>query len=103
MQITEVRVSLRQASNDKLLAFANVTFDNAFAVRGIKIIQGNNGPFIAMPSRKMADGTFKDVAHPINVETRQMLEKAILAEYDKVLKSGGSAASHEGEVPSEEH
>ena len=102
MQITEVRVSLRQAGSDKLLAFANVTFDNAFAVRGIKIIQGNNGPFIAMPSRKMADGTFKDVAHPINSETRQMLEKAILAEYEKALKTGGGAG-HAGEVPADEH
>lgn len=100
MQITEVRVSLRQAGNDKLLAFANVTFDNAFAVRGIKIIQGTNGPFIAMPSRKMADGTFKDVAHPINSEARQMLEKAILAEYDKAVKSGGAAA-HQGEIPTD--
>ena len=102
MQITEVRVSLRQAGSDKLLAFANVTFDNAFAVRGIKIIQGTNGPFIAMPSRKMADGTFKDVAHPINSETRQMLEKAVLSEFDKALKTGG-ASSHEGEVPADEH
>lgn len=100
MQITEVRVSLRQAGNDKLLAFANVTFDNAFAVRGIKIIQGTNGPFIAMPSRKMADGTFKDVAHPINTETRQMLEKAILAEYDRAVKSGGATAP-KGEIPAD--
>lgn len=102
MQITEVRVSLRQAGSDKLLAFANVTFDNAFAVRGIKIIQGTNGPFIAMPSRKMADGTFKDVAHPINSETRQMLEKAVLAEFDKALHSGGSPAK-ESDIPVEEH
>ncbi len=100
MQITEVRVSLRQAGNDKLLAFANVTFDNAFAVRGIKIIQGTNGPFIAMPSRKMSDGTFKDVAHPINSETRQMLEKAILAEYEKAVKTGGAVA-HQGEFPAD--
>ncbi len=100
MQITEVRVSLRQAGNDKLLAFANVTFDNAFAVRGIKIIQGTNGPFIAMPSRKMADGTFKDVAHPINSETRQMLEKTILAEYEKAVHSGG-AAPRSGEIPAD--
>jgi stage V sporulation protein G len=56
MQITEIRVSLRQGDENKLLAFANVTFDNSFAVRGIKIIHGTNGPFIAMPSRKLADG-----------------------------------------------
>jgi stage V sporulation protein G len=98
MQITEIRVSLRQGGNDKLLAFANVTFDNAFAVRGIKIIQGNNGPFIAMPSRKMADGTYKDVAHPINAETRQMLEKAILDEYHKTLKEAPAAAREEAPV-----
>ena len=97
MQITEIRVSLRQGDDNKLLAFANVTFDNAFAVRGIKIIQGNNGPFIAMPSRKLSDGTYKDIAHPINAETRQMLEKAIIAEYEKVKASGTPA------VPSPEH
>jgi stage V sporulation protein G len=101
MKITEIRVSLRQKDNDKLLAFANVTFDNAFAVRGIKIIQGNNGPFIAMPSRKMADGTYKDIAHPINAETRQMLEKSILDEYHKVLKEGGSHASN-SELPADD-
>ena len=88
MQITEIRVSLRQGDDNKLLAFANVTFDNAFAVRGIKIIQGTNGPFIAMPSRKLSDGTYKDIAHPINAETRQMLEKSIIAEYEKVKASG---------------
>jgi len=101
MKITEIRVSLRQKDNDKLLAFANVTFDNAFAVRGIKIIQGTNGPFIAMPSRKMADGTYKDIAHPINAETRLMLEKSILDEYQKVLKEGGSRPA-ETEIPAEE-
>ncbi|MDI6740130.1 MAG: SpoVG family protein [Candidatus Edwardsbacteria bacterium] len=88
MQITEIRVSLRQGDDNKLLAFANVTFDNAFAVRGIKIIQGANGPFIAMPSRKLADGTYRDIAHPINTPTRQMLEQGILAEYEKVKDSG---------------
>ena len=93
MQITEIRVSLRQGDDNKLLAFANVTFDNAFAVRGIKIIQGNNGPFIAMPSRKLSDGTYKDIAHPINAETRQMLEKAIIAEYEKVKASSPPSAA----------
>jgi len=92
MQITEIRVSLRQGDDNKLLAFANVTFDNAFAVRGIKILQGTNGPFIAMPSRKLSDGTYKDIAHPINAETRQMLEKAIIAEFEKVRASGAPAA-----------
>jgi stage V sporulation protein G len=93
MQITEIRVSLRQGDENKLLAFANVTFDNAFAVRGIKIIHGTNGPFIAMPSRKLADGTYKDIAHPINAQTRQMLEQAILAEYEKVRASGVKPAN----------
>lgn len=97
MQITEIRVSLRQGDDNKLLAFANVTFDNSFAVRGIKIIQGTNGPFIAMPSRKLADGKYKDIAHPINNQTRQMLEQGILAEYEKV-RASGAASAHGTEI-----
>ncbi|MRR51736.1 MAG: septation protein spoVG [Rhodocyclaceae bacterium] len=93
MQITEIRVSLRQGDDTKLLAFANITIDNAFAVRGIKIIQGTSGPFIAMPSRKLADGTYKDIAHPINAQTRQELERQILAEYEKTRASGAGPAA----------
>jgi len=64
VEITEVRITLR--NEDKLKAFANVTFDDEFVIRGLKIINGNSGYFVSMPSRKRSDGTHQDVAHPIN-------------------------------------
>ena len=93
MEITEVKITLREES--KLKAFANVTFDNEFVVRGIKVIEGQNGLFIAMPSRKGKDGQFRDIAHPINNEMRQRLEKRIIDEYHKALQEGGSEAPAE--------
>ncbi|HEX7879580.1 MAG TPA: SpoVG family protein [Candidatus Eisenbacteria bacterium] len=82
MQITEIRIALR--NDDKLKAFVSVTFDDAFVVRGMKIIEGKDGHlFVAMPSRKKPDGTYQDVAHPINVEFRQFLEDQIILEYEK--------------------
>ncbi len=86
MEITEVRISLR--NDEKLKAFATVTFDNCFIVRDLKVINGNNGLFIAMPSRKRRDGTFKDIAHPLNNETRKKIEKRVLEEYQKELTKG---------------
>ncbi len=83
MDITEIRITLRE--EDRLRGFANVTFDNAFVVRGIKIIQGTDGYFVAMPSRKRPNGTHQDIAHPVNSETRQILEKAILEAYESKL------------------
>ncbi|OGC90480.1 MAG: septation protein SpoVG [candidate division Zixibacteria bacterium RBG_16_53_22] len=79
MEITEVRITLR--GEDKLRGFANVTFDHAFVVRGLKIICGNKGLFISMPSRRRPDGTYQDVAHPINIEMRKRLENAIIEAY----------------------
>jgi len=84
VEITEVRIILRD--EDKLKGFANVTFDNAFVVRGMKIIAGNNGYFISMPSRKRPDGTHQDVAHPVNNEARRLIEEKILAAYEEELK-----------------
>ncbi len=81
MEITEVRISLR--NDDKLKAFASITFDDCFVVRGLKIIEGANGTFVAMPSRKRNDGTYQDVAHPVNNQTRQRIEARILSEYAK--------------------
>jgi len=83
MEITEVRLTLRD--EDRLKAFVSITFDNAFVVRGLKVIEGNNGLFVAMPSRRRKDGEFRDIAHPINNETRQMIEKAVLGEYQRQL------------------
>jgi stage V sporulation protein G len=84
VEITEVRIILRD--EDKLKGFANVTFDNAFVIRGMKIISGNKGYFISMPSRKRPDGTHQDVAHPVNNETRRMIEEKVLAAYEEELK-----------------
>ncbi|NOZ60645.1 MAG: septation protein SpoVG [Calditrichaeota bacterium] len=84
MDITEITVTLR--NEDKLKAFVNVTFDDQFVVRGMKVIKSANGFFISMPSRKMPDGTFRDIAHPITKEFREFIEKAILEKYNEKLE-----------------
>ncbi len=86
MEITEVRVSPIEG-DEKLKGFATVIFDNEFVVRDLKIISGQKGLFVAMPSRKMKDGSFKDVAHPLNNEMRRKLEDAVLNEYEKAKQS----------------
>ena len=83
MEITEVRLTLR--TEDRLKAFVSITFDDAFVVRGLKVIEGNTGLFVAMPSRRRKDGEFRDIAHPINNETRQMIEDAVFLEYRRQL------------------
>ena len=82
MDITEVRVF--PVNEEKLKAFASVTFDGCFVVRDLKIIDGASGYFVAMPSKKMKDGTFKDIAHPLNNDTRRMIQARILEEYGKI-------------------
>jgi stage V sporulation protein G len=94
VEITEVRITLRD--EEKLKAFANVTFDDAFVVRGLKVINGTNGYFVSMPSRKRPDGTYQDIAHPINNEMRDKLEKAVLAEYERALKEDSSLQNSSG-------
>jgi len=91
MEITEITVTLR--NEDKLKAFINVTFENKFVVRGMKVIKGANSFFVSMPSRKMPDGSFRDIAHPINNEFREFLEKAILEEYHRVMEQGQEPTS----------
>ena len=88
MEITEIRITLR--SEDKLRGFANVTFDNAFVVRWVKIIAGTTGFFVSMPSRKRPDGTHQDICHPINNETRQMIEDRVLEAYEKERHNSGN-------------
>lgn len=82
MEITEISITIRD--EDKLKAFVNVTFDNQFVVRGLKVIKGGDRFFVSMPSRRMADGVFRDIAHPINAEFRTLLEESILSEYYRV-------------------
>ena len=84
MEITEIRLTMR--NEDKLKAFANVTFDDAFVIRGMKIISGNKGLFISMPSRKRPDGTYQDIAHPVNTDMRRRLERAVLEAYKREAK-----------------
>ncbi len=85
MEITEIRVNLRD--EEKLKAFVHVTFDNAFIIRGLKIIQGKDGLFVCMPSRQLPDGTYKDIAHPIVDDFRIKLEKEILDKYHEELSN----------------
>ena len=96
MEITEVRVSLQD--EEVLKAFVSITLDDEFVIRGLKVIQGADGRFVAMPARRKRDGTFQDIAHPINRETREYLERVVLAAYDEELAAsqGGPVPTHEG-------
>ncbi|MBQ2717843.1 MAG: septation regulator SpoVG [Clostridia bacterium] len=82
MKITDVRVRLIQKEDSKLKAVASITFEDCFVVHDIKIIEGNDGLFIAMPSRKTADGEYKDIAHPINTPTREAIISSVLDAYN---------------------
>ena len=84
IEITEVRVSLR--NDDKLKAFVSITLNDSFVIRGLKIIKGNSGLFVAMPSRKRPDGQHQDLAHPINDVTRKYLTERVMAEYEHELR-----------------
>lgn len=84
MNITDVRV--RKINDEgKMKAVVSITFDDEFVVHDIKIIEGQNGLFIAMPSRKMGEGDFRDIAHPLISGTRNKIKDAIFAEYEKIL------------------
>lgn len=91
MKVTEVRITPRE-EDGRLKAFANITFDDCFVVRGLKVIDGNDGLFVSMPSRKRADGTYQDVAHPIENDTRHDIETAVLEAYDKAFNASTQQA-----------
>ena len=84
MQLTEVKV-YPVTEDEKLKGYATIVFDGCFVVRDLKIINGNSGLFVAMPSKKKKDGTYRDTAHPLNNETRQMIEEAVLGEYEREI------------------
>lgn len=87
MEITDIRV--RMVNKDtKMKAVVSVTFDDEFVVHDIKVIEGEKGMFIAMPSRKAGDGEYRDIAHPINSDTRDKIQKIILDKYEQVLTEG---------------
>lgn len=83
LRFTDIRIRKVENQN-RLRAVASVTIDDAFVVHEIRIIEGENGVFIAMPSRKNKFGVFKDIAHPINTEARSEMEKAVLDEYNNL-------------------
>jgi stage V sporulation protein G len=93
MEVTQVRVF--PVDEEKLKAFVSIIIDDCFVVSDIKIIQGNNGLFISMPSKKRKNGTFRDIAHPLNSETRRDIEERVIAKYREVLADEGEATSGE--------
>jgi stage V sporulation protein G len=95
MNITQVKVF--PVNEEKLKAYVSIVFDSCFLVSDLKIIQGPNGLFISMPSKRKKNGEFKDVAHPLNNETRRMIEDKVLAEYDRVREERGEPPAERGE------
>ena len=85
MEITDVRVR-KVALDGKMRAIVSITLDNEFVVHDIKVIEGEKGVFVAMPSRKAATGEYRDIAHPINSETRDYVQKIILEKYEEALQ-----------------
>ena len=93
LQITGCQVYLNREENARLKGFASIVFNQAFAVRDLKIIQGPGGLFVAMPSRRGRDGIFHDLAHPIVAALREHIESIVLSEYEKARASGPSAVA----------
>lgn len=85
MNITDVRVRPMDKADSNMKAVASITIDGEFVVHDIKVIQGNDKLFIAMPSKKDGNGDFKDIAHPINTATRTKIQEAVLAKYEEVI------------------
>ena len=90
MEITEVKVYPVRKPDDKLKAFVTIILDDCFVIRDLKIIHGNSGLFVAMPSRKKADGTYADIAHPLNNDMRQRMEEMVIGEYQKIIDTEGN-------------
>jgi stage V sporulation protein G len=86
IEITEVKVYPAKDSG-KLKAYATIVFENCFIVRDLKVIEGDKGYFVSMPSRRRKDGTFRDIVHPLDSDTRQMVEEHIILEYQKLLET----------------
>jgi stage V sporulation protein G len=103
MQITEVRVF--PVDEEKLKAYASIVLDACFIVNDLKVIEGKRGLFISMPSRRRKRGGYRDVAHPLNNETRRMIEEGVLAEYQRALgeaAAGARLAPHDEDMPDDE-
>lgn len=92
MVITEVKVF--PVNEDRLKAYVSITIDNVFVIRDLKIIEGTGGLFVAMPSKKRKDGQFKDIAHPLNQETREMVERMVFEAYEKEIRTMGESLNN---------
>ncbi len=89
MEITEVKVY--PVNEERLKAYATITIDNCFVIRDLKVILGHEGLFVAMPSKKRKDGQFRDIAHPLNQETREKIENMVFDAYKKEVESMGQS------------
>lgn len=93
LDITDVRLRIVESTrSSKLKAFASITIDNVFVIHDLKVIEGHKGLFVAMPSRKTSSGEFKDIAHPIDQHTRDLVTRLVLEEYEKQLAEGPTGA-----------
>src|SRR6266851_9574468 len=101
MEITQVKVF--PVEEEKLKAYVSIVLDDCFLVSDLKVIRGPNGHFISMPSKRKKNGEFKDIAHPLNRETRELMERRILEEYQRTLaqKPAPAPAEEEQKVPAE--
>ena len=87
MEVTEVKVF--PVDEDKLRAYVTITLDHCFVIRDLKVIKGTTGYFVSMPSKNRKDGTYKYIAHPINSETRQLLDVRVIQEYEQTMQNAG--------------
>lgn len=94
MLITDIRIR-KVNTEGRMKAIVSVTFDDAFAVHDIKVVEGEKGLFVAMPSKRMPDGEYKDIAHPISSATREMIQTAVLKEYETALAAAREEAEQE--------
>jgi stage V sporulation protein G len=104
MVITDVRIR-KLHSEGRMKAIVSITFDDAFAVHDIKVVEGDKGLFVAMPSKRMPDGEYKDIAHPISSGVREMVQSAVLKEYEAALAAAEAEAEAEADyeaAPEEE-
>lgn len=89
LRVTGVMIRPFTSEDEKLRGFATIVLNDAFVVKDLKIIEGNNGRFVAMPSRRGKDGVFHDIAHPLNQEVREIIEKAVLKAFEEEMQRGG--------------
>ncbi len=101
MEITDIRVF--PVDEEKLKAYVTITLDNCFVIRDLKVISGNTGLFIAMPAKRRKDGTYRDIAHPLNTTTRDRMEKTILLAYERQIKLARSEPVNNEAPATERH